>query len=643
MSKSVTSHLRCYQEIFNSFLYEYLNNDTNPYYRWLGVNNMYLFLEDAIEYFSLPISLIRKWQINCLIEEFLDLYDNDPVFASFYKKHTIQLVSELKGLVKNDKDVPSYKIRDLFLVLKSEISGSYIRNLTKYINQYINNRNYDPSRTEWSPNQVKKFKRSIVYMLDILQISKWYSRRFLNFQRDNLLDHKLPNENEYSIGSYNFVQLLMQNPRQYRITFKIRIWRQANKVKISLKDFVDNCPNWEWYFSENFDTYDSSLIKEEMRGKFDSFVKVANDGWPETCFFARIDGIFGLDDYSIWRKAKTQLLELIDIFRYEFNAASISIVPAYVTKTQNSKWEDRMFYVDDEKTDFFNRKKWKIDNVANIFKMFNGEDIHQESLQILKNSLKYYHLSANEKYLEWKILNLWIALESLFAHWLDGDIGFSKLENFSPVLYNFNIIKEYFDEVQDFILSKVEIEKQKWLPYCNYTQIKRDIENKNLVYDQNQWGKIPKFNNIACMLWVQSDDLSKITNEYYRQKYLRLKSLILKDKSWNYSELPRFFGKNASKIKRLINKIYRYRNYIVHWGKSIESNARIYADLEFIYITIMDDIFEKFTSDNYQIHSLDAYFSRIKRSYDFYARQINPQNTEFSASNQDLVLPRIVY
>lgn len=100
------------------------------------------------------------------------MYDNDPIFASFYKKHTIELASEIRGLAKDDKDITTYKIRDLFLILKSEISGSYIQNLKKYINQHINDRNYNKDKISYSENEIKKFRKSVVYMLNILQVSK---------------------------------------------------------------------------------------------------------------------------------------------------------------------------------------------------------------------------------------------------------------------------------------------------------------------------------------------------------------------------------------------------------------------------------------------------------------------------------------
>lgn len=69
----------------------------------------------------------------------------------------------------------------------------------------------------------------------------------------------------------------MQNAREYQITFKIRIGKQANKVKISPQDFIDNCPNGQWVFSDYFEAYDSNLIKEGMKERLDDFVQNTSD------------------------------------------------------------------------------------------------------------------------------------------------------------------------------------------------------------------------------------------------------------------------------------------------------------------------------------------------------------------------------
>jgi hypothetical protein len=48
------------------------------------------------------------------------------------------------------------------------------------------------------------------------------------------------------------------------------------------------------------------------------------------------------------------------------------------------------------------------------------------------------------------------------------------------------------------------------------------------------------------------------------QKYKRLFDLVEKDEKGKYKKLHIFLKRYENKIKWLLTKIYRYRNYIVH-------------------------------------------------------------------------------
>jgi hypothetical protein len=181
--------------------------------------------------------------------------------------------------------------------------------------------------------------------------------------------------------------------------------------------------------------------------------------------------------------------------------------------------------------------------------------------------------------------------------------------------------------------------------YKNHEKIKNIISSKNKIKN-TFWIEEEKFNNVGIFKYFVSNDFEDIEkllyNPYFIQKYKRLINILEVDKMWQYKKLHTFLKRYENKTKWLLTKIYRYRNYIVHWWKKIDTEEAI-NDLEFIYLELIDDILNKIGTDYLYIDSLEEYFSRINRTYNVYEKWINNRLKEHNISHVNTVLPHIVY
>jgi hypothetical protein len=111
----------------------------------------------------------------------------------------------------------------------------------------------------------------------------------------------------------------------------------------------------------------------------------------------------------------------------------------------------------------------------------NNETYHFDTKSKISNSIKYYKLFLSSENLEVKLLNLWIALESLFSNIDTSDSSFDKMKSFIPKLISINLMKNYFDEFQTFILHRIEMEEEGKSGYKNHEKIKNIISSKNII------------------------------------------------------------------------------------------------------------------------------------------------------------------
>lgn len=639
LRKMSKKNLVNYRKIFTSLLWEQLNTDCNPYYRWIWNNNMYSLLKDFLYYLNLEKSLIRTSQINILLEEFLNLIDWDIVFNSNFRKNANEIIYDIKES-KKDLDINKLK-KNLEIIFKYfNNDDKYIKALLGIINWYIKEDVYlDDYENNYDKN-VYKLKKLTFIFISFLRDEIWISRKYLeNLRENNFNNIDFSNSEEFEKWLSKYTKLFFWDKQEYSVYFKIQIWDiQANKRKIEKKNIKYVIEKIEdekiHYISDIINEINWKEIKSSFEERKNSFIK--ND---DNIFYIKIK-IYWKDIHSIYKLAKEHINRLLDTFLYEFNALKLNIYQ--ISLLSNN---ERIFIVDDWYSEYVNRKKWNEYNIISLNRILNSENYDFDTRSKISNSIKYYKLFLSSENSEVKLLNLWIALESLFSWIESSDWSFNKLKAFIPKLLSMNLMKNYFDEFQNFILHKIEMEDWNNSKYRNHEKIKNIISQSNKVKN-TFWGNDEKFNNVWIFKYFLKNDFLELEellhNPYFIQKYKRLKNLIELDTDWTYKRLHTFLKRYENEIKWLLTKIYRYRNYIVHWWKKIDTDI-IINDLEFVYLELVDDILDKIWCDYLYINSLDEYFSRVNRSYNLYDKWINNRLKDCSISHTNTVLPFIVY
>ena len=602
---------------------------------------MYFLLKDFLHYLSLEKSLIRTTQINILLDEFLYLIDNDIVFNSSFRKKANEIIFDIKN---NKKELDNDKLkRNLEIIFKNlSNNNSYIKSILGILNSYLLSNNYNLDYEKDYEKNIKKLKKVSFIFIDFLKNEVWISRKYLDFIRKSYLNNiDLKNNFYFEKWLSKFSKLFFSPNKLYNIYFKINIWDiQANKKKIEKKNIkfvIEKISNSNILYIDNIENKLSWIeIKSDfLENKKDFIWKKDNN------IFYLCVKIEWKDIHSIYKIAKSHINKLFDTFLYEFNALKLIIF-----KNSLISDEDRIYVINDLYNEYINRKKWNEHNIISLNKILNNENYHIDTKSKISNSIKYYKLFLSSENSEVKLLNLWIALESLFSNVNNNENSFEKLKSFIPKLISMNLMKNYFDEFQNFILHKIDMENENNSKYKNHTEIKNIIQGKNKTWNKNNWKKEEKFNNVWIFKIFNQGEFEKIKellqNEYFIQKYNRLYKIIYKDDNWNYKNLLTYLKWYENKIKWILTKIYRYRNYIVHWWKKIDTEEAI-NDLEFLYLELIDDILEKIWTDYLLISSLDEYFSRTNRSYNIYEKWINTRLKNNNIIDVNIVLPLIVY
>lgn len=393
-----------------------------------------------------------------------------------------------------------------------------------------------------------------------------FKKIFRIFKKNNLDKIKVSNSYNFEKWLNKFSKLFFNDSTNYNIYFKIKIWEiQANKRKIEKSNIEDVIKN-----IDNNDIYYISSINEELKWKVinDWFINIKNDfvTWDDSIFYVWVI-ISWKDVHSIYKLAKEKLNRLLDTFLYEFNALKLIITNSSLISNT-----ERVFIINDWYTEYINRKKSNEHNIIFLNKILNNKNYNLETKNKISNSIKYYKLFLSSENTEVKLLNLWIALESLFSNIDTNDGSFDRLKSFIPKLLSMNLMKNYFDEFQSFILHKIEMENEADSEYRNHEKIKNLISSKNIIINWS-WDKEEKFNNVAIFKYFVSNDFKVIEdylrNPYFIQKYKRLVNILEIDNNWQYKILHTFLKRYEKNIKWLLTKIYRYRNYIVHWWKKL--------------------------------------------------------------------------
>ncbi len=192
--------------------------------------------------------------------------------------------------------------------------------------------------------------------------------------------------------------------------------------------------------------------------------------------------------------------------------------------------------------------------------IFSGLD--RDSVEIIKNSLRYFRLARESKSIEQKILNTWISIESLYVKNKNKNI-IDNIIKYVPMIYNsFSIIRKIRYAKELLKINKVKIPND----------IKEALKIKNNIFDKNttdeQILEIINDENLFIPL-VQSID----GTEHLKYRLTIIKEFINKD------EILNSFKESEESIKNQLYRIYFMRNKISHRGHYKNINPHLLEHL----------------------------------------------------------------
>ncbi|MDA3814985.1 MAG: hypothetical protein PF549_01310, partial [Patescibacteria group bacterium] len=326
----------------------------------------------------------------------------------------------------------------------------------------------------------------------------------------------------------------------------------------------------------------------------------------------------------------------LDALLYQDNFLLISTLDEILI--QDSYNSENVFLVNSKRDRNFNIDKTRKNKVDDFLRILNNENIKSETLVKIKDSLRYYRFYLYENNINSALLNLWIALESLFSN-DEKDGNFDLIKSVIPSVTSMYYSREVFDELQLYILKRIEQEKDNSIKNGVYLKLKEYVENNNIYKKRKQ------FNGVGLLRILSDLDkrdyfINQLNDPYCSHKYGVLSGKFVVEKN-HFKEVQRFIKINYSMTQWDLYEIYRIRNSIVHGGKNSNKAREAVYSLEYFYVLLLDDILEKLNANDFKgVFSLTEYFSRSKRSYRNYTDLIGL--TLNDSEYRFLVLPYFV-
>ena len=190
------------------------------------------------------------------------------------------------------------------------------------------------------------------------------------------------------------------------------------------------------------------------------------------------------------------------------------------------------------------------DSLAKLLNVNTSEKLVQDSKKRLEGALKNIRIARETSRVEQKLINLWIALETL-SYSTDEQSIISGIVNYTPKAYALNSISDRLRYVLD-LLSKARIEVP--VEVSNFIKSSKNFIEKTISIEN--FFKIIEIEDLALSIY-------NILGSYDLIKF-RLISLHneIKDKNKIKSRIE----KTHSDVEKNLYRIYRYRNNVTHNG-----------------------------------------------------------------------------
>jgi len=613
--------IKKYQLFFSSCFHEILDVNCHPLYKKRDINIKILVgkIVNCLKYENVSIS---DNQVKNLVNEFLYYCKIDPVFKRYDRDSRI-LVKKVQEINNQKESLKSKKeLLSLFEILESELNRSYIKTLQGLLNSFLALKFFNRDNLNYS-KKIYNFENLIYIFISELKIK--YTEKYLNY----IFREKFYRNCDFS-SSYNYLfSLLLADKYSFSCYIKFNILCPDYIQNMLGEHNIDNVLSPIYSFLSKKE--DVELIFRKMDEKH---IESGKNFLESNGYFVKID-LDGYDFYKVAYNAREELIRKLDVLLYRNNFLLTDISNEVLV--QDKRKEENVFLVKTKRDINFNLDITRKNISVTLFNLLKSEDVEKDTLLKIEDSLKYYRFYLYENNPDSALLNLWIALESLFSS--GGKEGnFDLIKSIIPTAASLYYLREMFDELQLHILNKIKQESAKGIKFGIYSNLKNYVENNNIYQKRTSNGsrEVRSFNNVG-LLRILSDVnkknnfINQIDNSYYFHKYSVLSDKVALENG-SFNRLSNFLNLNYTAAQWEICEIYRMRNSIVHGGKGSNLTTEVIYFLEYYYILLLDDILYKLgASDFKNVISIEEYFNRLKRTYDNYNNLINKKidNNEY--------------
>ncbi len=404
----------------------------------------------------------------------------------------------------------------------------------------VNLKNYIREIIEGSDSKYKIILDSLISSYAVLLFEKGYSLKALQSSTDILTDNSIK---EFSARVEKLMESFRGEKIRYECNFIIN-WAGKNKnlrlkdVEIIQNELIVPSNDIETsFYSQNKDGVIARVLIE-ANDKFDAYRKAKN----------KIEVIFGISQiYHTDKESKIRN----DLALIKENSGTIDLIG-----------DNEGLFKEPRKAALSN-----IEELSVLFERLNTADVDR-----LRSCLQYHKLSLNANSEELTLVNLWIALESLF---LGGEETIIKrICKYVPRIHSNNYISK--------LLIALSISMRKLWKESDISRIERLLDESNkYVLNAKDILKI--------LLADENSDLLKEFIDIVKDNPLLIFriNMLWSNVFGTPQKLEEAIKRHTERVEWQIYRIYRTRNLIMHSGANNEGIRLLIQHLHNYLITIV--------------------------------------------------------
>lgn len=534
--------IELYQELLNS------NTPSSYQPRIMSLSSYINEIIDLIKHYEKDER--AKPYIHRSVMEFITYLKDDNIAREIYTNEIWILENHFdKKDNYNNREINKLTlIMNLFL--DKEKQDLYWIKICDNLNESICDNNYNYNNIKRNLEKINKACKLFSSYL----LNKGMSNRYLFNRAEKFINLSNYRERDFNEQLIKVTNDFNEKEKTFTIHFLIKSNRIIENKEIRIITY------------DKFINTNSKLNNDK---KFNSFINQKND--EKSIFYVLTFNEISSNYDNALLKAKEELaiLDTINILH------KIEILQkALIIEEKSNKYHTNLSEIDIylDNASLLDISEININSIL--------DKLDHKNIEIIRNSLRYFRLAKESKSIEQKILNTWIAIESLYIR-KKNDMNSSIIENiihYVPMIYNsMSIIRKIRYAKKLLSINKI---------YIN-DEIKKELNIKhnsfnNLISDEKIL--IIMRNNKLFKSLVRDNNLKDLEHLKYRLTtiYDLLKN-GKKDKEdgedGENDNIDKIFSKSKLSIENQIYRIYFMRNKISHQGYYKNINSIVFNHL----------------------------------------------------------------